>query len=127
MLYPMLRLMATQPELLAEHAGAYAELVAQEIGQVSAGWTRRTLLNVTAICFLGVATALAGVAVMLWAVTPHGQIAQPWILMATPVPPILLAVWCYFAADKASDLIPFDTVRQQMTADMAMLREAGIP
>lgn len=123
MLYPMLRLLGTQPELLAEHAAAYAELVAQEMDQVSAGWTRRALLNVTAICLMGVTIALAGLAVMLSTVVPHGHIARPWVLMITPMPPLILAMWCMWGARRKPDFTAFESVRQQMTADMAMLRE----
>lgn len=66
--HPLLHLLLTQPRLLADHVEAYAELVATEIGNVSVAWKRRALLNAVALCCLGVAAVLAGVALMLWAV-----------------------------------------------------------
>jgi hypothetical protein len=44
--HPLLHLIATRPQLLADHAEAYAELVAVEIDCMSATWTRRAPLNV---------------------------------------------------------------------------------
>ena len=68
-MHPLFHLLATRPQLLADHAEAYAELVAVEINRMSATWTRLALLNAMALCSLSVALALAGVALMLWAVT----------------------------------------------------------
>ena len=58
MLHPLLHLVATQPQLLADHAEAYAELVAEELGDFSVTWKRRALLNAVALCFGGVAAVL---------------------------------------------------------------------
>jgi hypothetical protein len=123
MLHPLLRLVATQPQLLADHAEAYAELAAAEIGAVSSVWKRRTALNAAALCCLGVAAVLAGVALMLWAVVPAADIRAPWALVAAPLVPAAAAAICLMAAASLRSTGGFDKLRQQMTADIVMLRE----
>ena len=49
MLQPVLHLMTTRPELLADHALAYSELVVQEVGLLARAWRRRTLLMAVAL------------------------------------------------------------------------------
>ena len=43
--HPLLHLIATRLQRLADHAEAYAELVAVEIDRMSAIWTRLALRN----------------------------------------------------------------------------------
>ena len=73
MIHPLFHLLVTQPNLLADHADAYAELVSAEIGTVSSAYKRKVLLNAVQLCCLTVAAILAGVAAMLWAVIPDAQ------------------------------------------------------
>lgn len=127
MLHPLLRLIATQPQLLAEHAEAYAELVATEVSSASTAWKRRALLNAVAQCCLGVAAVLAGVALMLWSVIPVADIRVPWALVAAPLLPAAVAAGCLWAARTRGQQGTFDSLRQQMKADIVLLREAGAP
>ena len=123
MMHPLLHLVATQPQLLADHAEAYAELVAAEIGTASAAWKRRALLNAVALCCLVVAVVLAGVALMLWAVIPAAQMHAAWVLIAAPLLPVAVALGCLLAARAQDEGGVFENLRRQMKADMAMLRE----
>ncbi|NDP40045.1 MAG: hypothetical protein GZ093_15050 [Rhodoferax sp.] len=125
MIHPLFLLIATRPQLLADHAEAYAELVATEVGHVSTTWKRRALLYAVALGCLAVGAVLAGVALMLWAVIPVASMHAPWVLFAAPVVPMVLALWCLLAARSPGDSSGFDTIRQQMKADLAMLREAS--
>ncbi len=125
MIHPLFLLIATRPQLLADHAEAYAELVAAEVAQVSATWKRRSLLYALALICLAVGAVLAGVALMLWAVTPAASMHAPWALIAAPAAPVALALWCLLAARSQAQASGFDTIRQQMKADMNMLREAS--
>ncbi len=125
MIHPLLQLIATQPQLLADHAEAYAELMASEVGAVSAAWKRRAVLNAVALSCLAVAAILAGVALMLWAVIPATQLQAPWALIATPLPPAAAALWCLMAARSQGDGGAFENLRRQLAADMAMLREVS--
>lgn len=124
MMHPLLTLLRTQPHLLADHAEAYAELLATEIDRVSTAWKRQALLAAAALCSLAVAAVLAGVALLLWAVVAHDQMPAPWLLIAVPLAPMAVALWCRIAARTSVDRKAFSNVKQQLQADIAMLREA---
>ena len=124
MMHPLLALIATRPQLLTAHAEAYAALAAAEFGEASAGWQRRLLLAAAMLCSAGVAAVLAGVAVMLWAVLlPTADLARA-LLIATPLLPALIALGCGLAA-RGYGRSSFAILRQQVKADLRMLREAG--
>jgi hypothetical protein len=123
MIYPLLRLIATRPQLLLDHCEAYADLVVAEATLASAHWSRKAVLTLAAACSLGVALILTGVAVMIWAVTP--VITQPITLALTgaPLVPWILALGCVIAARSRSTGGNMEVLRQQLSADMALLRE----
>ena len=123
MIYPLIRLIATRPQLLLDHCEAYAELVAAETSLASAYWSRKAVMTLAAACSLGVAVILTGVAVMIWAVTP--VITGPITLALTgaPLVPWILAVACVIAARKIGTGGNMQALRQQLSADMALLRE----
>lgn len=125
MLYTLLRLFATKPQLLADHAQAYADLVTQEVGVVSRAWKRQAILNAAALFCAGVAAVLVGVALMLWVAIPAIPAQALWVLIVVPLAPGIAAAWCLLAARAPAEGTPFDNVRQQMKADLAMLREAS--
>jgi cytochrome bd-type quinol oxidase subunit 2 len=125
MIHPLFHLIATRPQLLAEHAQAYAELLAAEITQASAAWKRRAILLAAALCCLGVAAVLAGVALMLWAVVAEGDIRSPWALIVTPLLPLAAALICLITARAQDEREALASLRLQVSADMAMLREVS--
>jgi hypothetical protein len=121
MVHPLLRLVATQPQLLADHVEAYAGLVSEEFGRAASDWKRRALYNAIGLCLIGVAAVLAGVALMLWAVTPLSNMQAPWALFAGPGVPSVIAAICIYVG-RASQASAFEDVRQQLSADLEMLR-----
>ena len=124
MIHPLLRLVATQPELLADHAEAYAGLVSEEIGKTAAAWKKRALVNAIALGSLAVSVVLIGVALMLWAVIPVTTMVAPWALIATPAVPALIAVICaVIGRSRGTDA--FADLKQQLAADLSMLREVS--
>jgi hypothetical protein len=124
MIHPLLRLVATQPQLLADHAEAYAGLVGEEIGRSVNGLKQRVLLVSIALGLIAVASVLAGVALMLWAVIPPASIQAPWALVAAPGTPALVGVICLLIGrSKPSDT--FAELKQQVAADLVMLREVS--
>ena len=125
MIHPLFHLIATRPHLLADHAEAYGELAGEELARLGAQWRRRLLLVVVALCCLGVAATRAGVAVMLWAVVPSPGPHTPWALLATPLAPLPLAALCLFSARSAARQGPFESLREQLVADLAMLRSVS--
>ena len=117
MMHPLLRLLATHPQLLVDHVEAYADLLSEEIGHVSTAWKRRAVLLVVAL-------VLAGVALMLWAVVPFSEMHSPWALVAAPLVPIVITIGCLVAA-RQQTTESFDNLRKQVKADMGMLREVS--
>ena len=122
-MHPLLKLIATQPQLLADHAEAYASLVSAELGIASTALKRRAMFSAAALCSFGVTAVLGGVALMFWGVVPLANSPAPWLLIAAPLAPALLAVACLLAARSPAEAAPFDNARLQVKADMAMLRE----
>jgi cytochrome bd-type quinol oxidase subunit 2 len=124
-MHPLLALLATRPQLLVDHAQAYAALVDEEFEAAFNCWQRRVMLQALALCLLGVAAVLAGVALMLWAVNPVLQSDAPWLLLATPVVPLLGAAGCLVLARQSTGQRAFANLSRQISADIAMLRTAS--
>lgn len=127
MLHPALRLLAARPQWLGEHAQAYAELVAAEV-EVAAAQTRRALLlGTVALAAVGVAATLAGVGLMLWAVTPTLLPTTQAFLLAVPMLPLGVAGVAWLAQRRSWRTATFAALREQLQADLAMLREGSPP
>lgn len=124
MIHPIFRLVATQPQLLADHAQAYAGLVGEEIGKTASSLKTRVLAGIVALALVGVSAVLAGVALMLWAVIPAANIQAPWALLAAPAVPLAVAVACGVASAQKPKSA-FAELKQQLEADLAMIREAS--
>lgn len=124
MIHPLLARLATQPGLLVEHAGAYAELAAVEAAELGRRWQQRALLSALAggctLLFLG----LAGVAALLAGALPMETMPQAWLLAAVPALPLLVALGCVArllhcrAPNKA-----FAHLREQLATDAQLARE----
>jgi len=125
MMHPLLHLIASHPNLLADHAEAYADLLGEEFSAASVRWKRRALLSAVALCTLGVGAVLAGVALMLWAVVPPENLHAPWALIAAPLVPLVVAAGCAAAARAPAGPGAFENMRRQLREDVAMLREAS--
>lgn len=124
MIHPLLRLIATQPQLLADHAEAYAGLVSEDLGKTATVWKRRAVYYVVALALLAVGAVLAGVALLFWAMTPPANMQAPWALAVAPAIPLLIAVFCVILARRES-VDTFAELKQQAAADLAMLREVS--
>lgn len=82
-MHPLLGVLATRPQLLAEHAQAYAELP-----QASSARMRQARLKGLALLGLLTAVLPAGVASLLWAAVPLSSMPNPWLLPG-PAPPAI--------------------------------------
>lgn len=123
MIHPLLKLMAAHPTVLTDHVEAYASLAAQELSAVATQWQVRAVKTGVALCCAAAAAVLAGVAVMLWAVTPAADLHAPWALWVAPGLPALVAVGCWISAKASAGDAAFAVLRRQVSEDMAMLRE----
>ena len=125
-MHPLLNVLATRPQLLAEHAQAYAELVAAELPRATAAWKRQALLNGLALLSLLASLLLGGVALMLWAALPAAAMPAAWLLIAVPLLPALAGIACLIAARSGTEAHLLGDLRQQLGADAKILQEAAL-
>jgi hypothetical protein len=119
----LIRLVTTQPVWVAGHAEAYVDLVTAEMSAATAQWQRRALLWLLAVCSLMVAVMLAGVATMLAVLSPEINRAASWALLLTPLVPLVASALCVLSARNGGPQGALAGVREQLRADMVMLRE----
>lgn len=125
MIHPLLRLIGTKPHLLGEHAEAYAELVGTEIDKTTKNWTSRFGLYAVALFLLTVGTVFTGVALLLCALVPLATMHLPWLLVVVPLVPLMIGGYCAARARAEPKYPAFDVLKQQLSADLAMLREVN--
>lgn len=125
MIHPLFRLIARKPHLVAEHAQAYLALVGQQVGEVTQSFKQRAVLMAVAGVLLLIGVILLGVAFMLWGASGEGSMRAPWALFVGPLVPIVAGLGCFLAAKGKATVSPLDKVREQLSADIGMLREVG--
>ncbi len=123
-MHPLLRIVGADPQLLVDHAEAYAALIAADIGSTASAWKVRALWHAAAAVSLVVSINMLGVAIMLWAVTPGSTQRAALVLAAVTLAPLCAAVLCAIAARRTRSTPHFDNLQQQLSADLLMLREA---
>lgn len=75
--HPLLYLLATRPQWLAEHALAYGGLAGDELALAACHWQRQAWLQAVAAGCAVATLGVAGVALLLWAVTPAALRPHP--------------------------------------------------
>lgn len=122
--HPLVRLLLAHPELLAEHASAYGQMLVDEGLAVSAAWQRRTALRMLAGGALLAGVVLAGQTVLWWSVMPERL--WPWML-GVPASPLLVAAWAWWNSTRAAQLRaePWAGLRRQLLADLALIRSTA--
>ena len=125
MIHPLFRTLATRPEVLAEHLGAYAQLVSVEASETTAQLRNYALWAVGAMLGLALGTGMAGTALLLLAVVPVNDMPYPWLLIAVPAVPYVLAGFCVLQMRRRPPNCSFDLLREQVALDTALLREAS--
>ena len=123
----LLKLLLAQRHLLVNHLQAYAELMAADVGDTSTALLRRILVGGAGLLLLLVAAVLAGVALLLYAVTTAPQIQEPWALIVVPLVPLLASVGCLAWVWSQQPLRSLDQLRRQVRADLDMVRESSAP
>lgn len=124
-MHPFFKLMVDRPAVITDHVEAYASLATLELSDAVKHIRLRALKTAMALSCAAVAAVLAGVAVMLWAVTPAEHLHAPWVLWFAPGLPAVVAVWCWLSAQSVSDAPAFSALRGQVRADIDMLREVS--
>jgi len=125
MIHPLFRTLATRPELLAEHLGAYAQLVSVEASETTAQLRDHALWAVGAALGVALGTGLAGTALLLLAVVPLADMPYPWLLAVVPAVPYVIAIFCVLRMRARPLDCSFELLREQVAQDTALLREAS--
>jgi uncharacterized membrane protein YqjE len=126
-MHPLLHLLVSQPGLLGEHAQAYAELLASELSALKQGAQRRLIWGAAASGLALLGLLFGGVALMLWAALPSLPLAANWVLPATPGVPLLGALACLARWHTLQTAAPFAQLKEQIKADMQLLKEVSAP
>ena len=124
-MHPFFKLMVDRPAVITDHVEAYASLATLELSGAVRHLRLRALKTAMALSCAAVAAVLAGVAVLLWAATPADQLHAPWVLWLAPGLPAVLAVWCWLSAKAINEAPAFSALRDQVRADIDMLREVS--
>ncbi len=124
MTHPALLILAKNPELLADHAEAYTDLIAESFKRMVIDWRRRAVCEIAiAFCVL-LSVLFAGVAGMLWGISVGLTNQGLWILYAIPILPLLIALGLWqFASKHSYGTEALDIVKHQVRADLAVLRQ----
>ena len=124
MIHPLLRLAVKQPHLLADHLSAYAALAGEDVSKVSSSLALKIGLYASAGVLALLGLVLIGVALLLVAATPSVD-HTTWALIVVPLTPFVLAGIMVLVARSRPVEKAFDTLKGQLNADMAVMREVS--
>lgn len=127
MFHPLIRLLVSQPELVAEHLGGYVQLAGVEVGDAARALYRHAALKVAAAVCAGLGVGLAGVAGLLAAALPLDGMPAPWALLVVPALPLAAALVCGWAAGRIPVACELPQLRAQWATDAALLRQVEEP
>ncbi|MBX3655287.1 MAG: hypothetical protein KIS62_05905 [Ramlibacter sp.] len=121
MIHPVFSVLVNRPDLVVEHAAAYAALVRQEASTAGTEVACRGLAwGVAALSFTAFAV-LSGMALMLGTLLSQFH----WVLIAVPAATLALALAAWQRARRPLSGRHFHELRTQLDADAATLRQAG--
>lgn len=125
-MHPLLSLATSRPQLLVDHAAAYAELAGAELSWASARIRRQAALAVATTLLLGLALVLGGTAMLLYASLPIDTMPAPWALWAVPLAPAVIAALCALGMRLGEPAQAFEKLKLQARADLALWREMTV-
>lgn len=124
-IHPLLRIVLTRPELLADHAAAYGALIENEAGKVAGSWAAKIALYAGAAIMALFAVLFTGIALMLRGTVPSETYPAGWALWAVPLACLLLAVGLGLMAKSKPIEQALAVVKAQLHSDLALLQEAS--
>jgi hypothetical protein len=124
MFHPLIKMLVSRPEMLAEHVGAYAELAAAEASQAVDQARNKVIVGAAAGVLALVGLVLAGVAGLLCAALPVASMPAPWLLVAVPALPLVAAIGAALWLRSRPAGASFALLREQMAHDSALIQEA---
>jgi hypothetical protein len=125
LLHPVFRTLVSQPELLAEHVGAYSELAAAEALLAAAQIKSRAALAAAALGCASLGVGLGGMALLLLAVVPVVDMPAPWALAVAPALPLAVGLGLWWAQRRLSVDLTFSAVREQVALDRLLWQQVS--
>lgn len=123
---PLLRLIATQPNLIVKHMESYARMFGAEVSSSTAAIKRRVFVGGAALLLFLLGLIFAGVALILWAGLPQVRSETSWLLLAVPGLPLALSVLFFMLLKSDSRPVALNKLKAQVKADVALLHETGV-
>lgn len=123
MIHPIVKLLVTRPDLVAEHAAGYGALVAAQAEEAVLQWRRNAVLVAVGVVCGVVGIGLAGVALLFAAAIPPDGMPAPWALWVVPLVPLTAAAGCALMLKSQPSAWSSQTLREQFAADAALWRE----
>lgn len=123
MFHPLIRLLASKPHLVAAHLGGYVELASAEAQEAASAVKARLIWSAGAVAGLSAGALLGGVALLILAALPVADMPAPWLLLVTPLAPLMAGGWCWWQARRQPVALSLTTIREQLAADVALLAE----
>lgn len=120
MLHPFISTLIRRPNLLIDHLAGYADLIREEASDAGADLIQRVVAWVLVIICATVFLILAGVALMLAAVSSQFH----WALVAVPAVVLILTVAAVLKARQPTLHHHFSEVKAQVDRDAQALRSA---
>jgi hypothetical protein len=124
MTHPALLILAKNPEILADHAEAYADLITESLKSTMSHWRRRVVCDVAVACCVFLSVIFAGVAAMIWGASTGLVYQGQWLLLGVPIVPLIVAFGLWqFIAKRTDGPDAIEIVKRQVRADLAVLRQ----
>jgi hypothetical protein len=124
MTHPALLILAKNPEMLADHAEAYADLISESLRGMMVHWRRRAICDIAVAVCLMLSAVFTGMAAMLWGASTAVSYQAPWLLVGIPILPLLIALGLWqFARKQSYGTEALEIVKRQVQADLAVLRQ----
>jgi uncharacterized membrane protein YqjE len=120
MLHPFISTLLRRPNLLIDHASAYADLIREEASEAGADLLQRLVAWVLVGIFAMLFLVLTGVALMLGATGSQFH----WALVAVPGAAFAVTVIAFIKARQPATHTPFAEVKAQLDRDAQALRSA---
>ncbi len=125
-IHPILHVIARQPQLLAEHAKAYGDLLLEEGRRTLSSLVLHVVLYAAAGILGGLGLVFGGVALLLYAAVP-GELRNGWLLLALPLGTMSTGGVCIIVARALPFKFTLDAMGQQVKADIDMIHDTGQP
>lgn len=123
MIQLLMKRLVTEPGLFAEHASAYAALIALEAGEAGLAWRRKAMATVGCVALVLLALSTTCLAAMLSAAIPWQGMPAPWVLLAIPGSLWVASIAMGWVASRRGQPQTFAHVREQWAIDAQEVRE----